>query len=143
MAKKKTMYDRQIQSHNEKIKLCHDEIEQLIIERINDRDHASVYNNMIEKRETEIQNLEKKIVDLRNYDEVCKNRREELKNTSDLIEKILEEGHISNVNLRMLVKQVTVHQNEDKSINVKFDMNGSFSNSNIIELCSDDANEVT
>ena len=143
MAKKKTMYARQIQSHNEKIKLCHDEIEQLIIERINDRDHASMYNNMIEKRETEIQNLEKKIVDLRNYDEVCKNRREELKNTSDLIEKILEEGHISNVNLRMLVKQVTVHQNEDKSINVKFDMNGSFSNSNIIELCSDDANEVT
>ena len=141
--RKKPMYDRQIQSHNEKIKLCHDEIEQLIIERINDRDHASVYNNMIEKRETEIQNLEKKIVDLRNYDEVCKNRREELKNTSDLIEKILEEGHISNVNLRMLVKQVTVHQNEDKSINVKFDMNGSFSNSNIIELCSDDANEVT
>ena len=81
---------------------------------------------MIEKREAEIQTIENKIANLRNYDEVCKKRREELKNTSELIETILADGHISNVNLRMLVRQVTVHQNEDKSLIVSFDMNGSF-----------------
>ena len=81
---------------------------------------------MIEKREAEIQTIENKIANLRNYDEVCKKRREELKNTSELIETILADGHISNVNLRMLVRQVTVHQNEDKSIDISFDMNGAF-----------------
>ena len=32
----------------------------------------------------------------------------------------------------MLVRQVTVHQNEDKSIDISFDMNGAF-NHNIME----------
>lgn len=132
--KKKPLYDRQIQTHTEKIRLCQEEIEQLIIECINDRTHASVYNNMIEKRETEIQNLENKIEELHHFDEVCKKRRDELKNTSDLIDNILDEGHISNVNLRMLVKQVTVHQNEDRSIDIRFDINGNFQNDSMIEI---------
>ena len=92
---------------------------------------------MIEKREAEIQTIENKIANLRNYDEVCKKRREKLKNTSELIETILADGHISNVNLRMLVRQVTVHQNEDKSIDISFDMNGAF-NYNIMEDVTDE-----
>ena len=135
--KKKPKFDREINTHTERIKQCRDEIEQLIIERINDREHAKVYNNMIEKREAEIQTIENKIANLRNYDEVCKKRREELKNTSELIETILADGHISNVNLRMLVRQVTVHQNEDKSIDISFDMNGAF-NYNIMEDVTDE-----
>ena len=135
--KKKPKYDREIQRNNERIKQCRDEIEHLIIERINDRDHAKIYNDMIEKREAEIRSLEKKIADLRHYDEVCKKRREKLKNTSELIETILADGHISNVNLRMLVRQVTVHQNEDKSIDISFDMNGAF-NYNIMEDVTDE-----
>ena len=130
--KKKPKYDREIQRNNEKIKRCRDEIEQLIIERINDREHAKVYNDMIEKREAEIRSLEQKVTDLRHYDEVCKKRREELQNTSELIETILADGHISNVNLRMLVRQITVHQNDDKSIDINFEMNGAF-NYNIME----------
>ncbi|MBR5683639.1 MAG: recombinase family protein, partial [Ruminococcus sp.] len=132
--KKKPKFDREINTHTERIKQCRDEIEQLIIERINDREHAKVYNNMIEKREAEIQTIENKIANLRNYDEVCKKRRDELKNTSELIETILADGHISNVNMRMLVRQVTVHQNADKSIDVRFEMNGSFNNGSIIEI---------
>ena len=135
--KKKPKYDKEIQRSNEKIKQCRDEIEQLIIERINDRDHAKIYNDMIEKREAEIRSLEQKITDLRHYDEVCKKRREELKNTSELIETILADGNISNVNLRMLVRQVTVHQNEDKSIDISFDMNGAF-DYNIMEDVTDE-----
>ena len=135
--KKKPKYDKEIQRNNEKIKQCRDEIEQLIIERINDREHAKIYNNMIEKREAEIRSLEQKIAELRNYDEVCKKRRVEMKNTSELIETILADGHISNVNLRMLVRQVTVHQNEDKSIDISFDMNGAF-DYNIMEDVTDE-----
>ena len=132
--KKKPLYDKQIQTNQGKIARCKEEIENLIIERINDRNHASFYNSMITKRENEIHNLEKKISELHHYDEVCKKRREELKNTSELIEKILSEGHISNINLRMLVKQITVHQNEDKSLNVSFDMNGDFKDDTLTDI---------
>ena len=39
--------------------------------------------------------------------------------------------------LQMLVRQVTVHQNDDKSIDVRFEMNGNFNNGSIIEIESD------
>ena len=132
--KKKPKYDRLIKTCSDKIELCKSEIEQIIIERIGDREHAAVYNNMIEKREAEIQSLEKRIADLQKYDEVCKRRREELENTYELIERILSERRISNINLRMLVKQVTIHQNEDKSIDISFEINGSFNGSCIVEV---------
>lgn len=37
------------------------------------------------------------------------------------------EGSIFDVNLRMLIKRILIHQNEDKSLDIKFEMNGEFS----------------
>ena len=34
----------------------------------------------------------------------------------------------------MLVKQITIHQNEDKSLNVSFDMNGSFEDNTLTDI---------
>lgn len=98
----------------------------MILERIADREHAQVYNNMISKREEEIRNLEQKISDLREYDKICKQRKEQLKNTTQILDEILSEGTISDVNLRMLVKKILIHQNEDKSLDIRFEMNGEF-----------------
>lgn len=42
------------------------------------------------------------------------------------IDFILSESKISDANLRMLVKQIYVHQNEDKSLDVRFEFNGDF-----------------
>lgn len=57
-----------------------------------------------------------------------------LTNTSTLLDDVLSEGSISDANLRMLVKSVTVHQNEDKSLDISFEMNGDFKNEQIIFL---------
>lgn len=81
---------------------------------------------MITKREDEIAKLDKKISDLREYDKICKQRKEHLNNTTQIIDEILSEGSISDVNLRMLVKRILIHQNEDKSLDIKFEMNGEF-----------------
>ena len=43
------------------------------------------------------------------------------------IQGIIDEGIISNTHLRMLVNQVQIHQNEDKSLDIKFRMNGNWS----------------
>ena len=85
------------------------EQKKLLEEKQRSCERIDISELMIEKREAEIRTLENKIADLRNYDEVCKKRREELKNTSEMIETILAEGQISNVNLRMIVRRVTVY----------------------------------
>ena len=81
---------------------------------------------MITKREDEIAKLDKKISDLREYDKICKQRKEHLNNTTQIIDEILSEGSISDVNLRMLVKRILIHQNEDRSLDIKFEINGEF-----------------
>ena len=81
---------------------------------------------MITKREDEIAKLDKKISDLREYDKICKQRKEHLNNTTQIIDEILSEGSISDVKLRMLVKRIFIHQNEDKSLDIRFEMNGEF-----------------
>lgn len=77
-------------------------------------------------RADEIAKLDKKISDLREYDKICKQRKEHLNNTTQIIDEILSEGSIFDVNLRMLVKRILIHQNEDKSLDIKFEMNGEF-----------------
>ena len=77
-------------------------------------------------RADEIAKLNKKISDLREYDKICKQRKEHLNNTTQIIDEILSEGSISDVNLRMLVKRILIHQNEDKSLDIRFEMNGEF-----------------
>lgn len=77
-------------------------------------------------RADEIAKLDKKISDLREYDKICKQRKEHLNNTTQIIDEILSEGSISDVNLRMLVKRILIHQNEDRSLDIKFEINGEF-----------------
>lgn len=77
-------------------------------------------------RADKIAKLNKKISDLREYDKICKQRKEHLNNTTQIIDEILSEGSISDANLRMLVKRILIHQNEDKSLDIKFEMNGEF-----------------
>lgn len=51
-----------------------------------------------------------------------------LQNQRQILDEILSEGKISDVNLRMLVTKILIHQNEDKSLDIKFEMNGDFDN---------------
>ena len=140
--KKKPLYERQIQQHNDKIISLRQQIEDLIIERIGDREHAHVYNYMITKREDEIKKLEQKISDLREYDKICKQRKEQLKNTTQILDEILSEGKISDVNLRMLVKKILIHQNEDKSLDIRFEMNGEFNGTFSVFIEPEDESEI-
>lgn len=125
-ARKKPLYGRQIQQHNDKISSLRQQIEDLIMEKIGDKEHAQIYNNMIAKREEEIKQLDKKISDLREYDKICKQKKDQLKNTTNILDDILSEGLISDMNLRMLVKKILIRQNNDKSLDIRFEMNGEF-----------------
>lgn len=128
------MYEQRIKQYKERIAVLQNQIEEIIMERIADREHAAVYNNMISKREEEIADFQNKIEESRRYDEVRRQKRDNLKSTSDLLKDILSESKISDANLRILVKQIYVHQNEDKSLDVRFEFNGDFEDSKVIYI---------
>ncbi|HEZ7986447.1 MAG TPA: hypothetical protein RWO09_05890 [Ruminococcus sp.] len=48
--RQKPVYERKINQYKERISLLQNQIEEIIIERIADREHAAVYNSMITKR---------------------------------------------------------------------------------------------
>ncbi|MBQ7003243.1 MAG: hypothetical protein IJN57_04650 [Oscillospiraceae bacterium] len=98
--RQKPAYERKIEQYKARITALRQQIEELILERISDREHASVYNGMITKREEEITELQQKIEESKQFDEVGKRKRNELKTTADLLEKMIEEQHISDANLR-------------------------------------------
>lgn len=124
--RKKPIYEQRIKRYKERISILQNQIEEIIMERIADREHTTVYNSMIAKREEEITELQNKIEESRQYDEASRQKRDNLKSTADLLEKILSESKISDANLRILVKQIYVHQNENKSLDVRFEFNGDF-----------------
>ena len=124
--RKKPKYDKMIRDYSDKIVGLKGQIEELIMERIGDRKHAKVYNSMIEKREAEIAELTQKIEDCKKFDELSKKRRDELMSTAELLDEVLLEPYISDTNIRLLVRKINVHENEDGSLDVNLEFNGDF-----------------
>ena len=75
----------------------------------------------------QIEEHRNKINECREYDKVSKQKHKDYKEASQVIQGIIDEDIISDTHLRMLVNQVQVHQNKDKSLNIKFRMNGNWS----------------
>lgn len=47
---------------------------------------------------------------------------------------MLAQSKISDISLRMFIKQVGVHQNEDKTLDLRFEFNGGFEDSYGVEI---------
>ncbi len=123
------IYEQKIKQYNDRIQVIRNQIEEIIMERISDREHAEVYNNMISKREEQISDLEKKISDCKIYDKISRERHAQLKSTAEMLDEILDKGELSDAQLRTLVRRIVVHQNEDKSLDVRLEFNGDFEDS--------------
>jgi|GEM_PF-7000484 hypothetical protein len=53
------------------------------------------------------------------------------------------ESKISDVNLRILVNKILIHKNEDKSLDIKFEMNGDFNTASSTSVESENQLEIT
>ena len=133
------IYEQKIKQYNDRILVIKSQIEEIIMERISDREHAEVYNNMISKREEQISDLEKKISDCKIYDKISKERHSKLKSTAEMLDEILEKGELSDAQLRTLVRRIVVHQNDDKSLDIRLEFNGDFDNSVSVYVGSETA----
>lgn len=87
---------------------------------------SECYNSMIEKREKEIAEPEQKISDSQQYNEVSRQKSDSLKSASELLSEKISSGYVSDANLRMLIKQVKVFNDDDGGIDVVPEFNGVF-----------------
>ena len=78
--RKKPAYDKKIQENEQKIEKLNEDIENLIMERLNDLGRKELYDKMINKKQKEVKELDKKNKELKQYNLVCKKRQEELDN---------------------------------------------------------------
>lgn len=119
-------------SVNNKLKQLNTSLEQrksdqkeILLERIRDREHADIYTEMLEKCESDIQKLEDEIKSIQDYNSTIKKRKAEMKDSVEIIEKIIKEGAISDANLRLLVNKIIIFE-KDKKLSIKIKLNAKF-----------------
>lgn len=86
---------------------------EILLERIRDREHAEVYDEMLESCESDIKKIKTKIYEIENYDDTIKKRKAELKNTLEIMDEIVAEGAVSNSNLRQLIDKIVIYETAD------------------------------
>lgn len=109
-----------------------------MIERIKDMENRAAYDRILEKRKVEIENLKTRIQDMLNMEQTIKKRKKEIKESIDILDGIIAEGAISNVNLRLLVKEITVLDMENNELALVIAMNAPFGKYG--EIFDDDGN---
>ena len=89
---------------------------------------------MINKKQKEVKELNRKNKELKHYNLVCKKRQEELDNFAEFLKEVLAKDTISDISMRMVVNKILVHQNEDKTLDIKYEMNGRLGDNKEIEI---------
>ena len=80
---------------------------------------------MLKLCEDDIERLKKEIAAITDYSATIKKRKAEMKESVDLIEQIIQEGAISDANLRLLVDSVVISE-KDKKLHIKINLNAKF-----------------
>ncbi|MDE6864162.1 MAG: hypothetical protein K2J41_07250 [Eubacterium sp.] len=80
---------------------------------------------MLEKCESEIDTLSKRIDEFEDMDSTIKTRKAEISNSIEIFNKIIDEGTISDSDLRMLINRIIISEKDGKLdiniiLNVKF-----------------------
>lgn len=102
------------------------DIENILMERINDKENRSIYDRMIEKKKKQIEEFRIKINELINLEETVKKRRKVIKENIDMLDSIIAEGAISNVNLRLLIQEIQVLELENDELAIVIAINTPF-----------------
>ena len=87
---------------------------EILLERIRDREHASVYTEMLSECEADISRLGKEIRTLKDHESAVKRVRSEMKDGIALLDEMLDKGEISATSLRLLVEEITIWEKDGK-----------------------------
>lgn len=118
----KSTVEKRIKALNDNIANADYEIEEILMERIRDKENREIYDRMLEKRREEIERFKNEISEIENIDKTIKERRSEMKQSIELLEQILAEKKISHTNLMLLIDKIIIWEDENGltlEINIK------------------------
>ena len=124
LAKKNTS-EKRIKNLTDRLAQRRSDQEQILLERIRDREHADIYTGMLEKCEAEIRSLTAEIEAIRDYDTTIRKRKAEMKSSIDILGEIVKEGAISDSNLRLIVDNIVIHESDGK-LSINIDLKAAF-----------------
>lgn len=124
--KNKASYEKQISDMKIAVSNLENDIENILMERINDKENRDAYDRMLDKKKGQIEDYKTKIYELKNIEETVKRRKKEIKESIDILDGIIAEGAISNVNLRLLVNEIIIIEMEDGNLAIVVSMNAPF-----------------
>lgn len=125
LAKKNTS-EKRIKNLTDRLEQRKSDQEQILLERIRDREHADIYTGMLEKCEAEIKSLTAEIEAIRDYDTTIRKRKAEMKSSIDILDGIIKDGAVSDNNLRLLVDNIVIHESDGK-LSINIDLKAAFS----------------
>lgn len=99
--------------------------QQILLERIRDKEHADVYTEMLKTCEDDIERLTDQIKEFEDIDKTIKKRKSQLRTSMELIDSIVADGAVSDTHLRMLVDKIIVSE-VDGELKVQITLNGKF-----------------
>ena len=103
----------QLKKLRQQVEIAEEEMEDILMERIRDKDNAQRYDRMIQKREEQIAQAKKKIAELENLDQTIRSRQAKVKKDISLIDEILGDGKLTEAQLRMLIDKIYVYETEE------------------------------
>ena len=89
------------------------EIQKILMERIEDKQNADMYNKMIDARREDIERLKTEIAEIENLDRTIKERKSVLKHSIALLDDIIAENNISNANLHLMFEKIVIEETDE------------------------------
>ena len=117
--------EKQITALKDKLAQRKTDQQQILLERIRDREHAAVYTEMLIACESDIKTIENRIQEMNNIENTVKERKKQMKKSVELLDGIIADGAISDTHLRMLVDEIVIHEKNGK-LDVQITLNGEF-----------------
>ena len=129
--KKKSTVTGKIRQLNAELEQKKSDQKEILLERIRDKEHASVYDEMLSTCESDIKKIEQELYDIQHYSETIKKRKSEMKRTVELIDEIIKEGEISDANLRQLIDKIIIYESSD-GLRIQVNLRADFTEHMII-----------
>ncbi len=121
----KSLSQNNIALLNEQLSQRKSDQQEILLERLRDKERADVYTQMLEKCESDIDTLSKRIAELEDMDATIKRRKAEISNSIEIFNKIIDEGTISDSDLRMLIDKIEIYEQNGK-LDINIILNGKF-----------------
>lgn len=101
------------------------EIQKILMERIEDKQNADMYDKMIEVRRNDIEKFKKEVYEIENLDKTIKERKSTLKHSIELLDDIIAENNISNANLHLMFDKIVIEET-DEGLNLDLRLKSPF-----------------